>query len=493
MTSLQNDIRVRIAPSPTGFLHVGTARTALFNYLFAKGQGGKFILRIEDTDLERSEERFSQNIFDSLKLMGLSWDEGPEVGGPYAPYEQSNRLKLYREWAEKLIQSGHAYYCYHTQPELDAQRERAQAEKRAYIYSGECRDKSFADALAQKETHDASQRKPSLRFRIPDNRGELTFDDAVRGSVTFDTALIGDFVLMKSDGTPSYNFAVVIDDLQMRMTHVIRGEDHISNTPRQILLYEAFGIQPPIFAHVGMILAPDRSKLSKRHGAVAVSEYISQGYLPEAFCNFLALLGWSPPDGEEIGNLDHFAQQFELSRITHSPAVFELDKLNYLNGRLIRSLPLDELLRRSQPFLKDLDLSPYSDEKLYLMLDIVREPLQTLGQLPDAIAYFVGEQVSFEAPEDAKSLKTEEAQQVLKAFQDDFLKNADFSSPESISAVLKPWSKAMGQGEKPVKAKVVWGSLRLTVTGRMHGADLAKTLFLLGKNKIEKRVQAQII
>jgi nondiscriminating glutamyl-tRNA synthetase len=484
-----SEIRVRIAPSPTGFLHVGTARTALFNYLFAKGHGGKFILRIEDTDLERSEERFSQNIFDSLKLMGLSWDEGPHVGGPYAPYEQSNRLDLYREWAEKLIASGHAYYCYHTQSELDAQRERTQAEKRAYIYTGECRDKVFSDSLAKKETVDGSERKPSLRFRIPDDRGELSFDDAVRGPVSFDTALIGDFVLMKSDGTPSYNFAVVVDDLQMRISHVIRGEDHISNTPRQILLYEAFGSQPPIFAHVGMILAPDRSKLSKRHGAVAVSEYISQGYLPEAFCNFLSLLGWSPPDGEEIGDLNRFAEQFELSRITHSPAVFELDKLNFLNGRLIRALPLDELLQRSKPFLKDLDLSRYSTEQLHLILDIVREPLQTLGELPEALAYFVGEQVAFENSEEASSLKSDEAQQVLKAFHSDFLSNADFSSPETVSAALKPWSQAM----KPIKPKIVWSSLRLTMTGRMHGADLAKTLFLLGKEIIEKRVKAIIL
>jgi glutamyl-tRNA synthetase len=482
------DIRVRIAPSPTGYLHVGTARTALFNYLYAKGHDGRFILRIEDTDRERSEEQYTRNIYESLRALGLNWDEGPDIGGPFGPYAQSERLPLYREWADKLVASGQAYPCYHTQAELDVEREQARQEKRAYIYSGLCRDLQARRDLAEKPTDDGAARQPSLRFRIPDNRGTLTFSDCVRGEVAFDTALLGDFVILKSDGTPSYNFAVVVDDILMQISQVIRGEDHLSNTPRQILLYEAFGASPPEFAHVGMILAPDRTKLSKRHGAVAVSDYIRQGYLPEAFCNFLALLGWSPPDGEEIGALEHFSRQFELDRITHSPAIFELDKLNFINGRLIRTLPLPELLERARHYLEAFDLAQYPPEKLQVMLDAVREPLTTLGELPGAVDYFFGPSVVLDPQQIGDSLSGPEPAQVLDAFEKHFLPTADFSSPETVAASLKTWSQSL----KPLKPRVIMGSVRLAVTGRMQGADLSKTLYILGPETLRHRVQAAL-
>lgn len=485
---MTQDVRVRIAPSPTGFLHVGTARTALFNALFAKGHQGTFILRIEDTDRERSEEKYTRNIYESLHALGLHWDEGPDIGGPYAPYAQSERLHLYTEWAEKLIESGHAYYCYHTQSELDAEREKAQAEKRAYIYNGACRDAQCRDALAQKPSDDGTPRKPSLRFHVPNERGVLTFQDKVRGEVSFDTALLGDFVIMKSDGTPSYNYAVVIDDWLMKITHVIRGEDHISNTPRQILLYEALGATPPEFAHVGMILAPDRTKLSKRHGAVAVSDYIRQGYLPEAFCNFLALLGWSPPDGEEIGTLAHFAQQFELERITHSPAIFEKDKLNFLNGKMIRTLPLEQLLEVSRPYLHDFDLGQYAPEKLYMLLDAVREPITVLSELPDAINYFFGQSVIIDAQLVGEVLTGPEPTQVLERFQSEFMATTDFSTPDAIGLALKAFTNAL----KPMKAKTVMWTLRASITGRTHGADLSKTLYILGHDVVSHRIRTAI-
>lgn len=488
MTHDQDICRVRIAPSPTGYLHVGTARTALFNYLYAKGHNGRFILRIEDTDRERSEEQYTRNIYESLRVLGLAWDEGPDIGGPFAPYAQSQRLPIYREWADKLAASGHAYPCYHTQAELDVEREQARQEKRPYVYSGLCRDVQARQALAEKPTDDGSARQPSLRFRIPDNRGALAFTDCVRGQVSFDTALLGDFVILKSDGTPSYNFAVVVDDILMKITQVIRGEDHLSNTPRQILLYEAFGVSPPEFAHVGMILAPDRTKLSKRHGAVAVSDYIRQGYLPEAFCNFLALLGWSPPDGEEIGTLEHFARQFELDRITHSPAIFELDKLNFLNGRLIRSLPLPELLERARSYLRDFDLTQYPPEKLYVMLDAVREPLTTLGELSEAVDYFFASSIMLTPRQIEENLAGPEPARVLDAFEKNFLPSADFSSPETVAAHLKTWSQSL----KPLKPRVVMGSLRLAVTGRMQGADLSKTLYILGPETLRRRIQAAL-
>jgi nondiscriminating glutamyl-tRNA synthetase len=482
-------IRVRIAPSPTGFLHVGTARTALFNYLFAKGHGGQFILRIEDTDLERSQEVYTKNIYDSLKALGLQWDEGPDVGGPYAPYAQSQRLPLYQEWAEKLLDKGHAYYCYHTQSELDAEREKAQAEKRPFIYSSACRDSQFREALAQKPADDGSTRKPSLRFHVPKDRGSLVFKDLVRGEVSFDTALLGDFVIMKSDGTPSYNYAVVIDDMLMKITHVIRGEDHISNTPRQILLYEALQASQPEFAHVGMILAADRTKLSKRHGAVAVSDYIKQGYLPEAFCNFIALLGWSPPDGEEIGTLEHFASQFELERITHSPAIFELDKLNFINGKLIRTMSLEHLLTVAKPYLHDFDLHQYSEAQLYQILDAVREPITVLSELPDAMNYFFGQNVMLDAALVGEVLTGPEPAQVLMRFKHDFLPSADFGSPEALAVQIKEFANSL----KPLKMKTIMWTIRAAVTGRTHGADLSKTLHLLGVEVVKHRVETALV
>jgi nondiscriminating glutamyl-tRNA synthetase len=480
----QQDIRVRIAPSPTGYLHVGTARTALFNYLYAKGHQGTFILRIEDTDRERSQEKYTHNIYESLHALGLFWDEGPDIGGPYAPYAQSERLPLYQTWAEKLIESGHAYYCYHTQAELDAEREKAQVEKRDFLYTGACQDAHFRAELAKKPAEDGSKRKPSLRFHVPKDRGTLTFQDEVRGEVSFDTALLGDFVIIKSDGTPSYNYAVVIDDMLMKITHVIRGEDHISNTPRQILLYEALRVTPPVFAHVGMILAPDRTKLSKRHGAVAVSDYIKTGYLPAAFCNFLALLGWSPRDGEEIGTLEHFAAQFELANITHSPAIFEKDKLNFINGKLIRTLPLEALLEFARPFLHDFDLNEYSPEKRLQILDAVREPVTLLSELPEAVNYFFGQTVIVDAQLVGEVLTGDDPHHVLERFRKEFLATADFSSPETLAVALKEFTNAM----KPIKTKTVMWTIRAAITGRTHGADLSKVLFILGQERITHRV-----
>lgn len=485
---MSTDIRVRIAPSPTGYLHVGTARTALFNFLYAKGHSGKFILRIEDTDLERSKPEFTHNIFESLKALGLNWDEGPDIGGPYGPYAQSERLDTYREWAQKLIDAGHAYYCYHTQAELDAEREKAQAEKRPFIYSGACRNAEAREALAKKPADDGSKRKPSLRFHVPDNRGVIIFQDQVRGEVSFDSILLGDFVIMKSDGTPSYNYAVVIDDILMKISHVIRGEDHISNTPRQILIYEALGEKIPEFAHVGMILAPDRTKLSKRHGAVAVSDYIKQGYLPDAFCNFLTLLGWSPPDGEEMGTLTHFASQFELDRITQSPAVFEKDKLNFINGKLIRGMSLEHLLEVARPYLHDFDLAQYETDKLHLILEAVREPITVLSELPEQLNYFFGQSIILDAQLVGEVLTGAEPAHVLERFKNDFLANADFSSPEVLSTALKAFTESM----KPIKTKTVMWTIRAAITGRTHGADLSKTLYILGKDVILHRVNTAI-
>ena len=397
-----NEIRVRIAPSPSGNLHVGTARTALFNYLFAKNKGGKFILRIEDTDLERSNEANTQNIFDSLKAMGLQWDEGPDVGGAYGPYKQSERLDIYTKYAEKLLESGHAYYCWCSQEELEAEKALQLEEKKQIIYSKRCKNLSPEDI----EQFKAEGRKPVIRFEIPSR--QLKFKDLIKGDVEFDLNLLGDFVIMKSNGIPTYNFAVVADDIDMKMSHIIRGEDHISNTPRQILIYEALGAKIPEFAHVGMILAPDKTKLSKRHGATAVSEFIQQGYLPEAFVNFLALLGWSSPDGAEIMPLDEIIQKFSLDRIHISSAVFEFDKLNWMNGMYIRSMPVSELVERIKPYLQEFDLSIYTQEQLETIINAVKEPLVKLSEVTNAVSYFFGDSINIDNEIQETVLNTEE-------------------------------------------------------------------------------------
>ncbi len=476
---MTNDIRVRLAPSPTGNLHVGTARTALFNYLFAKHHGGKFIIRVEDTDLERSEARYTQNIYDGLKALGLDWDEGPDIGGPYGPYMQSERLSLYVEYAEKLLHEGKAYHCYCTVEELEAEKQQAIEAKKPYIYSRRCLNPDVAHQLSQDPN-----RKPVIRFRIPDEPKTIVLEDLVRGSVQFEAALIGDFVLLKSNRIASYNFAVVVDDITMKISHVIRGEDHVPNTPKQILLYQALGAEMPIFAHVGMILAPDRSKLSKRHGATAVADFMKNGYLPEAFSNFLTLLGWSSPDGEEIGTLTQFAKVFTLSRVASSPAIFDQEKLNWLNGYYIRHLDLPSLLERSKPFLHHYPLDEYPAEKLFSILDAVREPLTTLAELPDAVSYFFGDLPSYTSEILNEVLALEETQQVLKVFQSQVLPEMRFESPEQISVEIKAFANTL----KPMKMKTIMWAIRAATTGRVHGADLGKTQHILGPERVRLRV-----
>lgn len=475
------EIRVRIAPSPTGNLHVGTARTALFNWLFARKNNGKFILRIEDTDLERSEEKYVRNIYDSLKAIGLNWDEGPDIGGDYAPYRQSERTEIYEKYAKKLVESGHAYYCWCSQEELDAEKERAQQEKKDFIYSGRCK------AISREEAENFRQqgRIPVIRFSMPPRK--LKFNDVIKGEIEFDTALTGDFVIMKSNGTPTYNFAVVVDDLEMKISHVIRGEDHISNTPRQILIYEAFGAEVPEFAHVGMILAPDRSKLSKRHGATAVSEFIEQGYLPEAFVNFLALLGWSPPDEQEVKPLDEIKELFSLSKVSSTPAVFEFDKLNWLNGTYIRNLPLDDITGRAKKYLKEYDLSCYSEGQLQEIVGAVRNNLVKLNEIPDSVDYFFGENIDIPADIRENILKTELGQTVLSEFSR-LAENFDYQDTEKIHEQLGEFRKQM----KPLKPRDVMWAIRAAITGRTHGADLSVVISLLGRERVLKRIHNAI-
>ena len=319
-------LRVRFAPSPTGHLHVGNARTALFNWLLARRHAGAFVLRIEDTDADRSTAESERSILEDLRWLGLDWDEGPDVGGPYAPYRQSERLEMYRAAAWRLLSDGRAYYCFCTPDELEAERQAAIASGAPPRYSGRCRSLAPDDARSRVERGEPA----AIRFAVPASR-EVSFPDEVRGRVTFHTDVIGDPVILRSEGRPAYNFAVVVDDAAMAITHVIRGEDHISNTPRQILIYEALGLQPPAFAHLSLVMGPDHAPLSKRHGATSVAEFRERGYLPQALVNYLALLGWSPGEGEELLPLVDMARRFDVGRVSHSAAVFDTDKLSWMN------------------------------------------------------------------------------------------------------------------------------------------------------------------
>ncbi len=479
----EKKVRVRIAPSPSGNLHVGTARTALFNYLFAKKMGGDFVLRIEDTDLERSDEKYIQNIFDSLRAIGLMWDEGPDKGGSYGPYCQSQKFEIYKKYAEQLKTQGYAYECYCSQEELEAEKAASVANKVAHKYSGRCK-KLTPEQIAQFQQE---RRVPTVRFTVPTGE-KITFEDLVKGHLEFDSNLVGDFVIMKSNGTPTYNFAVVVDDIDMKITHILRGEDHISNTAKQVLIYEALDAEIPEFAHLGMILAPDRSKLSKRHGATAVSEFIEQGYLPEAFVNFIALLGWSPSDNNEIKSLAEIIADFDITRLSSSNSIFEFDKLNWMNGQYIRSFPVADILERAKVYLKDFDLSEYSQIQLERIVEVVREPLTLLSEISEAVSYFFGEDVNIDSEIQTTVLDTDTSQKVLVEFKE-LAETLDYSEEALHHSLEEFRGKFKEQGIKP--KDTMW-AIRAALTGRTRGADISAVIALLGKDKVIARVAKAI-
>lgn len=484
------EVRVRIAPSPSGNLHVGTARTALFNYLFAKKNNGKFVLRIEDTDAERTSQEYIDNIFDSLKALGLNWDEGPDVGGPYGPYTQSERFDIYPKYVQKLLESGFAYECFCTPEELDAEKEEATKNKKPYVYSKKCENLTEEEKAKLR----AEGRKPAIRFNIAKaqkafhDSNILEFEDIVKGKLHMDTNLLGDFVIQKSNGAPTYNYAVVIDDMLMKISHVIRGEDHISNTYKQILIYEALGAEVPKFGHLGMILAPDRSKLSKRHGATAVSDFVKEGYLTEALINFVALLGWAPSDGEEIKPVEKIAEDFRIGEISSSNSIFEYDKLKWMNSHYIKMLSMEELKKHLMPYLEKYDLSQLTDEQFTRMLEVTREPLVLLSDITDAVAYFFGESVEIEPQVQADVLDTETSQEVLKEYLE---QSKDWIyEEENLHEKLDAFRGFFK--EKGIKPKVTMWAIRAAVTGRTRGADMTATLAILGKDKVERRIKSAI-
>ena len=462
-------MRVRFAPSPTGHLHVGNARTALFNWLLARHSGGTFILRIEDTDVERSTRASEQAIKDDLQWMGLQWDEGVDRGGEYGPYRQSERLALYADHARQLIETRRAYYCFCSAETLEAER---QAMLRAGLpprYAGTCR----AIALEAAQARVASGEKAVIRLLVPANR-EVTFDDVVRGPVTFHTEVIGDPVLVRSDGMPAYNYAVVIDDALMRVTHVVRGEDHISNTPRQVLLYEAFGWTPPTFAHLSLVMGPDHTPLSKRHGATSVAEFRAKGYLPEALVNYLALIGWSPGDGEEVLPLDELARRFDLSKVAHSAGVFDEDKLAWVNRHYLKAGDPARLVELSLPYLREhamvlADLSTAGRAWLEGIVPALAGSLDRLSQIPERLQtifrFDAGETLANAAVRG--ELEEPAVRQVVEALSEDLRDHPRLQDRETFRAAATRVREKTGQ-----KGKALFHPIRIVLTGAAEGPEL---------------------
>ena len=469
--------RVRFAPSPTGLLHVGNARTALFNLLFARRNGGTFILRLEDTDAERSTPEAEAAILEDLRWLGLDWDEGPGKQGSYGPYRQSERLDLYRRHAWRLLEEGKAYRCYCTPEELEEKRKRMLTRGVPPKYDGRCRNLGPEEEKALAE----SGRPVSLRFKVQTRRVE--FEDQVKGRMSFDGQSIGDFIILRSDGVAPYNFAAVVDDEAMRITHVIRGEDHLTNTPRQILIYQALGFVPPRFAHLPMILGPDRSPLSKRHGATAVSHFREEGYLPQALLNYLALLGWSSEDGQEILTLGQMIERFSLKRVSRSSAIFDFEKLNWINRTHLRGLPREDLAARVRPFLEKLGIRIEESERprLQSALEPFLEEANTLAQLASEVRIFFEDPPSL-SPESEASLAKEQSQRALRAFLQEVAE-----VPEIAMENFKPLMTRVGK-KAGLSGRNLYMPLRIALTGKNRGPELDRILVCFGKERALQRI-----
>jgi len=510
-------IRTRIAPSPTGFLHLGTARAALFNYLFAKKNEGSFILRIEDTDLERSDPKYEQDIIESLKWLGINWTEGPDIGGKYAPYRQSERVESYAKYLEKLLKENKAYYCFCSEQDLKTKRQYALSQGKPWIYDGTCAQlpkEKVKKYLGEGRSH-------IIRFRTP--KKIIEFNDLIRGKIKFDTGLIGDFSIAKNLTTPLYNFAVVVDDFEMEISHVIRGEDHISNTPKQILLQEALNFPRPKYAHLPLILGSDKSKLSKRHGAVAVSEYRKMGYLPEAIVNLMALLGWNPDTEREIYTIPSLLKEFSLEKVQKSGAVFSIKKLDYLNGFYIRQKTPEKLAELCLPYLIEADLivpefkseqyppaygareivSAYTIKESGEKIDfefikkvalINQERLKKLSEIVELADFFFKKELRY--PKELlkwKDMGEKELVLALDKLKNIFskLKDEDFEK-EKLQEILLKEAEEFSRQIKGLKAGdrgfLLW-PLRVALTGKERSATPFEIIEVLGREKVIERIE----
>ncbi|MGB9887797.1 MAG: glutamate--tRNA ligase [Moorellales bacterium] len=479
-------VRVRFAPSPTGSLHVGGARTALFNWLFARNHGGDFILRIDDTDTERSTEAALEQILSSLRWLGLDWDEGPDIGGPYGPYRQTERLNLYQEAARQLVEKGLAYKCYCTPEELAAQREEARRAGRPTTYDGRCARLT----RSQQAQFEAEGRRPALRLRVM-REEPVVLHDRVRGEVTFSPDVLEDLVLLKGNGYPTYNFACVVDDHHMAITHVIRAEEHLSNTPKQVLVYEALGYPLPEFAHVPMILAPDRSKLSKRHGATSVEEYREEGFLPEALVNYLALLGWSPGGEEEFLSVEEMIRRFSLERVSKNPAIYDQKKIAWMNGHYLSRADLDRIARLSLPFFVRLGLvDPREQEsqwpRVREAVGLVRDRVKTLKEVAEASTYFFRSDFEYDPQGVAKHFTVPGRAELLARVRER-LAGLDGFDAQTVERACRSLAAELG-----IKAADIIHPLRLALTGRTMGPGLFDIVAALGKQTTLERVDRAI-
>jgi len=475
-------VRVRFAPSPTGALHVGGARTALYNYLFARGQGGTFVLRIEDTDAARSTPESVAAIFDSLHWLGLSWDEGPDAPGIHGPYFQSERRDLYQRHAEALRAAGKAYLCYCTAEELEERRQAQLARGEPLSYDGRCRN--LDDAARVRLA--AEGRTAAVRFALPEGAGAVGWDDVVREQVEFQSEVLDDFVVLRSDGLPTYNFACVVDDHAMEITHVIRGDDHISNTPRQILLYQALGWETPHFAHVPMILGADGSRLSKRHGATSVAAYRDLGYLPETMVNFLALLGWSFDGQREIFTLPELEQVFRLDRVGSNPAIFNNEKLEWMNGQHLRALSEDDRVERVTRFLESRgrSLAGHTPEWRAAFVRAIGERLKTLADAELYGAFALDETVEMEHAAWGELLAKPEVGPRLAAIAREIEADGEFSLA-SLERITRELCAKLG-----IKAGELIGVMRVALTGRKVSPGIFDVIWLLGKERAVARLDA---
>ena len=475
--------KVRYAPSPTGPLHIGGARTVLFDYLLAKQAKGTFLIRSEDTDLARSSAHWEDAILDSIEWLGLDWQEGLRVGGENGPYRQTDRLDIYKEYLDQLFDQKDCYKCFCSSEEIEKEREAAMAKGETPKYSGKCRHLT----PVQVSELESKGNKFVIRFKVPEGE-TITVDDKVRGLVKFESDGIGDYVIVKSDGIPTYNFAVVIDDITMEITDVVRGDEHLSNTPRQTLIYDALKKPRPKFAHVSLILNEQKKKMSKRDGDTSVDQYRDKGYLPEALINFLALLGWAPEGEREFFTLDELIKEFSLDRVSKNPAVFNMEKLRWMNSVYIKNLPIKDLVTRVKPYMKALvsDVDTYDTSWLEFVVETVREKMTVLSDIVELTGDFFHDDVEFGDEKSREILAQEQVDSVMDLFKTK-ITHAEVLNYNTVEEILKSLTKELGLG-----GKKVFMPLRVALTGNTSGSELYSLIPILGKERVIKRVDKML-